>query len=218
MLRVSALPAALSAAAMALVYAAAGPDQGLFLGTVLFATLILPPLVARERSVTSAIVCTVAFVDIPGLVWLAESFTPHATLGQSFGAYMVLAAFACAMCGSVLFMRSYLGAVAAAAITMIISLAWLTWPIWLSPWLSTSLAAWLTPLHPLLAINHLFIEQGVWTQQRLMYRYTTLGQDISYVLPSSVVPCVVVHALIGLILLSPAVWREWSPRPAAAGA
>ena len=63
------------------------------------------------------------------------------------------------------------------------------------------MAAWLAPAHPLLAMNRILLDLGIWTQQPWMYRHTTLGQDVAYALPGTIWPCVLLHAVMALGLL-----------------
>jgi len=105
-------------------------------------------------------------------------------------------------------------------IAVIIGVAWLTWPVWTSPFINITLARWLTPAHPLMAINSVVMNYGAWLQQPLMYRYSSLGQDVPYLPPQSIWPCVLVHGAIALLLLAPEWWRargRWQRREAAAG-
>jgi hypothetical protein len=89
----------------------------------------------------------------------------------------------------------------AAAIVIVLALAWLAWPIWLSPALEgrQTLVNWLVPAHPLLAINGQLSQLGIWTERPLMYRWTVLNQDVSYEMPGNPVWCIAVHGLIGLM-------------------
>jgi MFS family permease len=96
----------------------------------------------------------------------------------------------------------------AAAVTTVLFIAWFSWPVWLSPFVSghsgALVVAWLAPAHPLLAINRVFIDSGLWTQQPLMYPLTALGQDIPFSMPTSILACVLAHAIIALAAGLPA--------------
>jgi hypothetical protein len=65
--------------------------------------------------------------------------------------------------------------------------------------------------HPIFTLNSIFPSLGVWTQQRLMYQLTPLGQDVPYRLPTSIWPCVLLHGVIGLCLLLPEVAEGDAP-------
>jgi len=86
-----------------------------------------------------------------------------------------------------------------------LGVAWLMWPIWLSPALQGPrggrLVEWLVPAHPLLAANGVLHEAlGNWTEQAgVAYHYTTLGENVPYSMPENVFACVIVHGLIGIV-------------------
>src|SRR5688500_1007520 len=200
-IRISAWPFVIAAAAVALCYAAAGNTLGFYLGPVMALALILPVMVAAPPRVSHALIVAAALVDAVGLAWLLAVFGPILTFAQWLACYIVLAAYAFAL--------TALTRVTAAWAATIVGVAWLTWPLWAAPFLGITLARWLTPAHPLMAVNRVVLaEHGAWLQQPLMYHHATLGQDVPYALPRSVWPCVVVHAVIGLLLLAPPWWRE----------
>ena len=51
--------------------------------------------------------------------------------------------------------------------------------------------------HPLLSLNAVLIDQGIWTERPQMYGWTALNQDVSYSLPAGIFWCVVVHVAVG---------------------
>jgi hypothetical protein len=62
-----------------------------------------------------------------------------------------------------------------------------------------NLVEWLVPAHPLLAINGVLIHFDAWDRLPLAYtQLSNLNQDVFYTLPSSILPAVLVHLLIGL--------------------
>src|SRR5262249_47984788 len=107
--------------------------------------------------------------------------------------YLVLIAFSLALIG----LSRSIGMIA----TLMISLAWLGWPIWLTPYINGAIAGWLTPAHPILAVNRVLISWGFWTEQRLMYQWGRLGQDVPYTLPRTIWPCVILHLLVAATVL-----------------
>jgi hypothetical protein len=196
------VPLLLSLAFTGTAYLAAGPSLGLFIGGVFGATLIGPSLVLWRESALERVIAGGSVVDGVGLVWLAAVFTSETTFAQWLAAYIVLAAFMLGICGiAIALRRGGFSDVAANAVTLLLALGWLMWPIWLSAWMTTSLAAWLVPAHPLLALNSLLPHLGVWGEGRVAYQLTNLGQDVAYVMPSSVLPTILVHALLGGTLL-----------------
>jgi hypothetical protein len=165
-------------------YWTAGPSLDLLLGSVILAAIGTPPLCT---------ISTWSFVAVAlgaALVWLLNP------VGW-FACAILLVAFLAAEAGVTrLLMRVHLHPVAASAIVTTISLLWLTWPAWASPWLPGHSVRWLVMFHPLMAINTAASELGIWTEQRVAYRLTNLGQDVPYQLPTSIWPCVAVHAIL----------------------
>lgn len=187
--RAAACPFAITAAVAALCCVASGASLGLYFGSIAMTALLVPPIASSK----SSIVETVSIIDGVGIVWFVAVLTSSATFGQWLACYLILIAFVFAM-----FALSR--AIVAPAVTML-ALAWLSWPVWMSVWVTGRIASWLTPAHPLLAINRVMPDLGVWTQERLMYQFTSLGQDVPYALPGSIWPCVLLHLAIGLIPL-----------------
>ena len=204
-LRTAAAPTALGALGALGCYLAAGRSLGFYLGPVVAAALLVPPLVAWQARPLAALIVTGSIIDAIGIAWLITVFAGDISVTDWLACYVTLAAVAVALCGGTWAMRRAIGATAAAAVVTVVALVWLTWPLWLSPHLSGSrgagLVSWLAPLHPLLAINHVLLDLGAWTQQRLMYAHTALGQDVPLALPRSIWPCAIVHLLTGLALL-----------------
>ena len=212
-LKLAAYPFALGLAVAVLCYLAAGVSLGFFLGPIAAAALVVPPMVSGSRDRFAAVVAAGAFTDSIGFAWLIAISTPDVTFMQWLACYVILVAFAFALAGTAWLLRRGVGSIASGAITTIAALAWLAWPIWTSPWITAPIASWMTPAHPPLAINHVLLDLGVWTQQPWMYRHTVLGQDVAYVLPQSIWPCVIVHALMAAGLAWPARSSRRGPRP-----
>lgn len=210
LLRVSAAPFSLAAAAAGLCYAAAGETLGFYLGPIMAVTFILPVIIGAHARHFDALVAAGAIVDAVGVAWLLAVFGPNLTLAQWLQCYLLLAAYAFAL--------TALTRAAAAWVAVIVGVAWLTWPLWTAPFLDITIARWLTPAHPLMAINRVVLDLGVWMEQPLMYGHATLGQDVPYTLPRSIWPCVAVHVVIGLLLLAPGWWRARVRRREAAAA
>jgi hypothetical protein len=165
-------------------YWTAGPSLGLLLGSVILAAIITPPLSTISVWSFAAIALGAA------LVWLINP------VGW-FACAVVLLAFLAAEAGVTrALMRVHLHPIAASAIVTTISLLWLTWPVWASPWLPGHSVRWIVTFHPLMAINTAARDLGIWTEQRVAYRLTNLGQDVPYQLPSSVWPCVALHTIL----------------------
>jgi len=178
----------------------AGPGLALFLGSVVLAALYVPSLALAAERPASWITCCASSAGICA-VWLASPARADISAGEWLRCAMVCVAFVFALSG--------LGAAAinlrmsrpiAATVIAFAAMAWLTWPIWLSPWLTQSMVDWLVPAHPLLAINGVLQHLGSWDRAPIAYRrLTILNQDIPYHLPRSVLPALAVHGVIGLL-------------------
>ena len=97
---------------------------------------------------------------------------------------------------------------AASAITVTLSLIWLTAPVWLASNLSDTGVSHLVAIHPLFAINGVLSNLGTWSHFPIAYReLTTLGQDIPYSLPTMIWPCMLAHLIPGAVLWWLASWR-----------
>ena len=185
-----------------------GSTLGLFFWGIAASAILVPVLGSLQESIVDALVRGGAIVDGIGLIWLLTIFVSPITFGQWLAAYLVLAAFSIAVLSIA---RLAARIRIPPGVTTILAIAWLTWPIWLTNHLNATLVRILVPAHPLFVLNRVFIDQGIWTQQRLMYELTTLGQDVPYSLPTSILACLFAHVIIGLALLPLAQGKAASP-------
>ena len=192
------LPALLSVAVGIACYIAAGPSLDFFLGTVLMTSIFTPALVLGSEQQKLRWIFVVVIVFALAMVWLAaDAISVFAWIQCT----LVLAGFVSALAAAaILLNRLGLPPVLAAAVVTVFSLAWLTWPIWACSALRGQAIVWPVAIHPLLAINSACRDLGIWTQQRIAYRLTNLGQDVAYRLPDSVLPCVAVHSITAALL------------------
>ena len=201
-------PFVLLATLTACCYLVAGATLPLYLGGVALALVLTAPLVLAHGQRVDRLLAAASIVDGVGVVWLVATFRSDVTFAQWLAAYVLLAACAIGVTGLAVALSRLVGELFASAITVLLALAWLAWPIWLSGWVDkpsvVDAIAWLVPAHPLLALNGLLVHLGVWGELPLMYQLTSLGQDVPYSLPESVAACVAVHFLLGgaLMLLS----------------
>jgi len=138
--------------------------------------------------------CVVAMVI--GVGWIVPVLQGIVTIGQALLCGVVLLSYLLALGQLTSLLRAVRVAPAlAAAIVVGLGLAWLTWPVWLSPALAgeTRLVGWLVWAHPLFAINAVLIDLGAWSEQRIAYHLTNLGQDVAYALPETILPALLVH-------------------------
>ncbi len=202
------VPLLLSAAAMAICYRAVGATLGLFLGGLFVSALITAPLVAAEDTWLARVLAACGVIHGITVIWLVSALRADLGLGVWAACYLVQSALVLAITGCVALLRAMrFGRIAAGAVATTLSLAWLTWPIWLSPILhgvrGVTLAAWLVPAHPVFAINApLRATMGNWSEQAMAYRLTSLTDDIAYAAPQEITRSVLVHAMIGSVLIA----------------
>ena len=197
-------PLVLSAMSGAALACASGWNLGIFIGGLLLTTLLLPPiLLATDRPIHRVIAFLAAVNPIAltfGIAWWRSDMWARelaSSLGILIGYAIALAGFTCAL-------RSIrLSATVSAAVAVLVGLAWLTCPIWLSrTWNGEASANWvgkLGALHPGLALN--IPSLGQWAEQSVAYHLTELNQSVPYAPPHSVWMCVFLHTLIGAALL-----------------
>ncbi len=207
LLAAAALPFALAVLAGMLCRLAAGTSLGLLLGGFVFAAVAVAPLVLAEARPWRQAMVAGAVVDGMGLVWLLGVWDSAWTLRQWLACYVLLAVWGAALGAlGVRLWRMGLGRVGAAAVGVVLALLWLSWPVWLSPWLNGArgemLVGWLVPPHPLMAVNAAVQDRlGVWSQQTLAYHLTNLGQHVAYSLPTGVGVAVMAHGAAAVMLL-----------------
>jgi hypothetical protein len=214
-------PLLLSLCASVACYVATGPSTGLFFGGVAMTALLVPSLVLAHDDRARQVITTAAVVDGIALPWLFAVTDPSISLLDFVRAYLLLCAWGAALWGIAdLLRRARFAPLFASALTVVLALAWLSWPIWLSPWIAgrETLVGWLVAPHPLFgldaALGHLGVE---WDRRPLMYtRLSVLNQDVSYSRPGGVGPATLVHATVALLCLLP-YRRLLRPRRASAG-
>lgn len=193
----AAIPAAvISILASISTRVATGSGLGLLLGAVLLATLYVPLLTAAEEWPVSGfpfMTCTLC----TAAVWLICCLGDALSFRQWLECDLALLAYVVALAGLTRLLSAAAPAVLAAGFVTFIAFAWLTWPVWFSPWLTQVEIRWLVPAHPLLAINSVAKHLGTWDRLPIAYRQlTTLNEDVSYRLPSSIHPTLLLHGLI----------------------
>lgn len=196
------IPFAAAAVATILCYAATGASLGLIFGGVAFALILAPPLVLAHDSKWQRAFALAGVIDGVGVIWFVAIFASPLSFLQWLQCYLLLAATVFAFALIAISLRSFrVEASLACAIPIVISLLWLSWPLWLSPWLGEQIGSriveWLARLHPLLSMNGVLqADFGVWTQSRVLYNLTTLGQDVPYSFPSTVAAAVIFHSIL----------------------
>jgi hypothetical protein len=179
-------------------YAIVGPNVGLFFGGLVFAALLVPPLTLMGDRLAQRLLIAGCVCDGIAIVWLVAWLGGHVTLIQCLLCYALLIAWCFALGGIVIALHR-IGSISAAAITTVLALLWLASPIWLWPHLAGA-TQWLVPIHPLFAMNSVLVNLGIWTERPIAYRYLlTLGQDVPYELPRTILPAAMVHLVVGAV-------------------
>jgi hypothetical protein len=189
------LPLVVATALSLLCYMIARASLGLFLGGLLFAILIAPPLILAEIRTATRLLVLIAICIGVALPWLL-AIAPV----QWFACAAVLVGTLASVTGCAVLLERCSGRIVAAAWSVVLGLAWIAWPVWLASFLPgrPGLVNTLTAAHPLFAINGVVARtMGIWTEQSVAYHLTNLGQDVSYALPTSIIPAVLLHGLMG---------------------
>jgi hypothetical protein len=206
---------------MAISAGVLGATLGLFFAGVFVCALLVPPLTVAEEEWTDGLLAAVGAWLGVSLTWLAVTFRGQlpgdvgANLIDTLACVAIAAAFSLALAGLTRILRHVrVPRAHASFIAMLVALAWLTWPVWASPWLGghDRLVANLVAPHPMLAINSVLRHLGLWNQQPLAYNLTVLNQDAYLPLPQSILPAVVVHTVIGAVCLAPVLRGRWRRR------
>jgi len=167
-------------------FVVAGMSLDLFLGSLVFAAILAPAL---------GMPVIVGFVS----VWIWPVFRGEISLMTWFQCAVVLASvLAAIVCAFRLLQQWRIHPLAASAIVLFVSLAWISWPIWL-------VGSGPIAIHPVFAMNAACKDLGIWTEQRVAYRLISLGQDTAYRLPRSVLPAVLFHTSLAVLFLAP-IW------------
>ena len=207
-LRTALAPLLLSFGAGVACYFVLGATAGFFFSAVSIVALLTPPLVVAHTDRARQLVTAAAVVDGAAVACLVAVVDPGVSALDWVKAYVLLAAWGAALCGiTSLLLRLRVEPTVASALTGVLSLAWLAWPIWLSPWIAgrETLVAWLVAPHPLLALDGALRHLGpVWTERHYMYtRLSVLNQDVFYSLPRGVGGAVLFHAALCAMCLLP---------------
>jgi hypothetical protein len=201
----------ISVGASAMCYWQTGLTLGLFLAPLVLATIFAPCLILTEKHWRTRPTVLLGLISGPALVWLAVARNTHIiTLHQVLLCVLVISAWLSVICGGSLTLRELrIVPNLAATVTVLMSFIWLTWPIWLSPALAghQRAVAWLCWAHPIIAINSVVRQLGLWGSPMggsdLAYRYLTiLNQDVAYPQSQSIWPCVLSHGLVGVALMT----------------
>ena len=198
---------------------AAGSSLGLFFGGLFVVTFLTPAGVLESETLPRAIAGMTAVVGPVAVVWLIPVLNATDPPGQWAQSVLVLAAYSAAIGGIALVLaRMGLPPVFAAALGVVVGLAWLTWPIWLSANLVryglSGVVRILVEISPPLTINGILTHEPAWTERSLAYHLTDLNQDVPILLPANAAACAATHGILGLVLWSAAMmrWRKSSGR------
>jgi hypothetical protein len=183
---------------------AAGPSLGLFFGGLFVATFLTPAGVLCGK-VGASIGGFVAVVAPIVAVWMLTATKTLNTPAELSEAVCVLLAYSMAIAGIALILsRARVPAIFASAAAIVLGLAWLTWPVWLSaPLVGRGYDRAVQDLvmaHPPLTINGILVGEPAWTERSVAYHLTDLNQDVPIRLPDNPAICAAVHGIIGLSL------------------
>jgi hypothetical protein len=140
-------------------------------------------------------------------VWLVAVFKSPASITEWFQLTLELFAYsACSGSVAAALIKLKFDSTLAFAFAVILGLAWLTWPIWLSSTLvesgAQSTTSLLVKLHPPLVANGVLEYESPWTEKTLAYSLTNLNQDLPIQLPSSAWVSILAHGAIAVGLFA----------------
>lgn len=195
----------LSAAFTAGCWWAAGIGLGLFFGSAAAVATLAGPLSLAGSDRWNRLLAWAAVVDGAGTVLLIATFLSVVTLTQWLWCYLVLCASAFALAGIAAALgRLFRSPAAGATMSIVIGYAWLAWPIALAPQIDSSLsrdvARTAIAAHPWMAMNRVLLDFGDWAHSTVAYNHSTL-QSLGEAIPKTILPCVVVHLLLGAAFL-----------------
>ena len=182
-------------------YFIAGNSLDLFIGSAILCVLITPPLSAFAGRLPGAVLISFGIAVGCGSAWLIPVFSHAITIQQwitCVGVNLTLLLEIAMVVRLLILLR--IPPTASSALVLLLAIGWLTWPIWLSNWLSGSQLRLSIALHPLFVMNHMVDHLGIWTEQQRAYSLTSLGQDVQYQLPTSALP--VIGFQLGIALLA----------------
>ncbi|MGA2501909.1 MAG: hypothetical protein ABSH20_29555 [Tepidisphaeraceae bacterium] len=206
------VPALLGLGGGMAVIAAVPPSLGTLLGGLAASTAMMPGLVAAQHRWLDRLLAVVCFTVPLAAAWLQLVNRDLLQAGEWILASFVLLAYGGGIGGLTCLLRMLAAQATkgrecgtmAAAVTVVAGVLWLSWPIWMAPWLSgpagEKTVARLVAMHPAFALNGRLIRAFPvpWAQYRLAYELTNIGDDIPYELPRAVWPCVLLHVAVGL--------------------
>jgi hypothetical protein len=205
--------AGLAMAAATACYLAAGPSLNFSLGLLCFTAILIPPLALRAVDALTAwiTVCTTALVLVLVNCLVMTHLNPGLLAAMRVGG--VIGSFALLLAAAVRLLEALrVPAIPAAAACIVAGLAWIAAPLWACGDANPAEIQRLVSIHPLLAINAAMLNTGNWTEQPLTYQLTTLGQDVAYALPVSVLPCVTIQmATTALAVVFAMVAKQLAP-------
>jgi hypothetical protein len=190
---------AIGAASAVALYAATGTSLGLWLGGFAVVAGAAPALAARPGTAWERACQAGAVADCVVAAWLLAGLRGEVGPGAWLACTLLLYLF---MLSGVA-LTELLGAVrvprllAATGVTLALA-AWLTMPVWASAGMDARLAGFLSDFHPLLAVNGQVGELGIWLEQGIVYRHTSLGQDVPYALPDTIWRSAALHAAVAI--------------------
>jgi hypothetical protein len=189
-------------------YLSAGASLGLFLGGLVFVAVAVPAVTLASDDALRRAVALAAAIGGVAAVELIAVGAGTASFGEWIEATLVLASLSAATAGVTIAIHRFVRSpVAAAAMTVVLGIAWLTWPIWRPTW-----SVWPARVQPLLVINSAMSRSPNWTELPIAYRHlTAINQDTPVGLPTSPWGCVITHLFAGGVLLIAGSWLSSDP-------
>lgn len=176
---------------------------GQFIAPILFFSLVLPQVVGRSF-IQNFVTISIMSASVVS-TWLWGANGGWVTWTEVIGCSAVLITWLLAVTGMTRALRLIFDRTFANTVITAVAIAWLTWPVWLSTALPGRLemVGWLVWAHPLFSINSAVLELGAWSVEPLAYHLTNLGQDVSYQMPETIWPAILLNIMFASLHLIP---------------
>ncbi len=114
-----------------------GSSLGVCVAGIVIALTMLPPMVVSFNRPRDAFVSAISILVGIAIVWLFST----ANISQSLAASLILFTIGLSLLTITRTAKRWFGSSLAVAGTTVLFILWLTWPVWLSPWLAGSTGA-----------------------------------------------------------------------------
>jgi len=185
---------------MVIAWITGGWSLGYCLAPLTFTSLLSPGIGSTTKTRSERFAMLMGLIAGFAVALIMPVFHQQLKTTTMISCLGVIALYAAVLSALARLLAQRMPSTTAAGAVILLSATWLTWPIWATALISGRVSGWLISLHPLFVINSLTPQLGNWTEQRVAYQLTNLGQDATYQLPTSAWPFVFVYGAIAICL------------------